>query len=67
MVDHFHSEILWMKRYRAVQLYLLKVKESEQAVTARITVAAARGLLLKYDKMNLAGFGGHIDFNERRA
>ena len=48
-----------------VQLYLQKVREAGGTVTARIAVAAARGLLLKYyDKTKLNEFGGLVCLNK---
>ena len=47
-----------------VQLYLQKVREAGGTVTARIAVAAARGLLLKYDKTKLNEFGGPVCLNK---
>ena len=43
-----------------VQMYLRKVREGGGAVSSRIASAAARGILLKYDKTKLAEFGGHV-------
>ena len=43
-----------------VQLYIKKVRESGGVVTARIAMAAARGILLSYDKHKLQEFGGNI-------
>ena len=50
-----------------IQQYLRKVREGGGTVTARIATAAARGLLLKYDKMKLAEFGGPIELNRHWA
>ncbi len=46
-----------------VQIYLKKVREGGGAVSARITMAAARGSLLKCDLSMLAEFGGTIELN----
>ena len=43
-----------------VQMYLRKVREGGGAVSARIVKAAARGILLKYNRSMLVEFGGHI-------
>ena len=43
-----------------VQVYLKKVREGGGAVTARIAIAAARGILLKFNRSMLAEFGGPI-------
>ena len=43
-----------------VQLYIKKVRERGGVVTARIAMAAARGILLSYDKHKLQEFGGNI-------
>ena len=43
-----------------VQAYLVKVREAGGAVSARIAVATARGVLLTYDKTRLEEFGGSI-------
>ena len=50
-----------------VQQYLRKVRDGGGTVTARIAVAAARGLLLKYDKRMLAEFGGPLELNRHWA
>ena len=56
------SSIDWM-----VQSYLKKVREGGGAVTARIAMAAARGVLLSCDKTKLAEFGGHVQLNRHWA
>lgn len=43
-----------------VQSYLRRVRDGGGIVTARIAVAAARGILLACDRSKLAEFGGHI-------
>ena len=41
-------------------MYLQKVRDGGGVVTERIAIAAARGILLSYNKAKLAEFGGHI-------
>lgn len=48
-----------------VQLYLKKVRQGGGAVSARIAMAAARGILLKCDQTKLAEFGGHVELNRQ--
>ena len=48
---------------KSVQVYLRKVRECGGVVTSRIAVAAARGILLHYDRSMLAEFGGHVQLN----
>ena len=43
-----------------VQLYLQKVREGGGVVSARIAMAAARGILLSCDQTKLVEFGGHV-------
>lgn len=50
-----------------VQTYLKKVREGGGAVSARIAMAAARGILLKCDRSKLVEFGGHIELNQQWA
>ena len=50
-----------------VQMYLKKVREGGGVVTARITMAAARGILLTCDRSMLAEFGGHVHLNRHWA
>ena len=52
---------------RKVQLYLKKVREGGGVVSARIAMAAARGILLSYDRIQLAEFGGHAELNRHWA
>ena len=47
-----------------VQIYLRKVREGRGAVSARIVIAAARGILLKYNPSMLAELGGPVDLNK---
>ena len=46
-----------------VQVYLKKVRERGGAVSARIVMAAARGILLKCNRSMLVEFGGPIQLN----
>ena len=46
-----------------VQAYLMKICEAGGAVSARIAMATARGVLLTYDKTKLEEFGGSIRLN----
>ena len=50
-----------------VQLYLRKVREAGGTVSAGIAIAAARGLLLKYNRMNLDEFGGPVHLSRHWA
>ena len=52
-----------------VQLYLHKVREGGGVVSARIAMAAARGILLSCDsdRAKLVEFGGHIHLNRHWA
>ena len=50
-----------------VQLYLRKVREGGGIVSARIAIAAARGILLTYDKSKLIEYGGHVDLSRQWA
>ena len=54
---------VWEKIDSQVQSYLKKVRERARMVTARIAVAAARGIILACDRSKLIEFGGHIDLN----
>ena len=47
-----------------VQLYLRKVRDGGGAVSARIVMAAARGILLKCNRSLLAEFGGPVLLNK---
>ena len=42
-----------------VQAYLLKLREAGGVVSACIVVAAARGIVMTYDKFKLEEFGGY--------
>ena len=46
-----------------IQMYLRRVRDGGGVVTARIAVAAARGILLSCDCSKLAEFGGHVTLN----
>lgn len=50
-----------------VQLYLKNVRAGGGVVSARIAMAAARGILLSYDKFMLAEYGGHVQLNRNWA
>lgn len=50
-----------------VQLYLRKVREGGGIVSARIAIAAARGILLTYDKSKLIEYEGHVDLSRQWA
>ena len=44
-------------------MYLRRVRDGGRVVTARIAVAAARGILMSCDHSKLAEFGGHVTLN----
>ena len=46
-----------------VQAYLKGVRDVGGVVSARIAIAAAKGILLSTDKMKLLEYGGHIQLN----
>lgn len=46
-----------------VQMYLKKVREGGGVISARIVVAAARGILLTCNRSMLAEYGGHVELN----
>lgn len=48
-----------------MQIYLKKVREGGGAVSARIVMAAARGILLSCNRT--IECGGHVDFNQEWA
>ena len=50
-----------------LQQYLLKVREGGGVVSARIVIAAARGILQHYDQSSLVEFGGHIQLSRKWA
>ena len=52
---------------RKVQLYLKKVRGGGGVVSARIAVAAARGIVLTCDRSMLVEFGGHVELNRHWA
>ena len=53
--------LLGDKLDKKVQMYLKKVREGRGVVSARIAVAAARGIVHTYNKSLLAEFGGHVE------
>ena len=46
-----------------VQMYLKKVREGGGVISARIAVAATRGILFTCNRSMLAEYGGHIELN----
>ena len=46
-----------------VQVYLRNVRETGGAVSARIAMAAARGIMLFCDRSRLVEFGGHVQLS----
>ena len=50
-----------------VQLYVKKVREGGGAVSSRIVMAAAQGIVLKCDQNMLQKFGGHVELTIHRA
>jgi hypothetical protein len=52
---------------RKVQSYLKKVREGGGVVSARIAMAAARGIVLTCDRSVLVEFGGHVELNRHWA
>ena len=50
-----------------VQIYIKKVREGGGAISARIVMAAARGILLKCNRGLLADFGGHVELKRHWA
>ena len=48
---------------KKVQLYLRRVRDAGGVVTARIAVAAAKGVIKRFDKFKLAEYGGPIELN----
>ena len=50
-----------------VQKYLRKVRDGGGAISARIVMAATRGIILKCDRNKLVEFGGHIEINRQWA
>ena len=50
-----------------LQLYLKKIRASGGPLTARIAIAAARGLLLADNRNKLVEYGGHIELNRHWA
>lgn len=52
---------------KKVQLYLRNVRKGGGVVSSRIAMAAARGILISYDKYKLAEFGGPVLLNRHWA
>ena len=50
-----------------VQQYLRRVRERGGVVSARIAMAAARGILLAHNRSRLVEFGGDVELNRQRA
>ena len=50
-----------------LQMYLKKIREGGGAISTRIVTAAARGLLLSYDKVKLEEFGDYVRLNRHWA
>ena len=48
---------------KKVQLYLRRVRDAGGVVNARIAVAAAKGVIKRFDKFKLAEYGGPIELN----
>ena len=55
--------LLGNKLDHQVQVYIQRVRESGGTVTARIAVAAARGILLATDRSKMVEFGGYIQLD----
>lgn len=52
---------------RKLQLYVKKVREGGGVVTARILIAAARGIIVACERSRLVEFGGHIQLSRHWA
>ena len=52
---------------KQLQLYLKKIRDQGEVITASVVVAAARGILLSSDRSKLVKFGGHIDLSRQWA
>ena len=50
-----------------LQKYLTQIHEEGGSVSSRIVRAAARGILLAYDKAKLVEFGGHVSLSKQWA
>ena len=61
------GDLLGYKLDTKVQMYLKKVTEGGGVISARIAVAAARGILLTCDKSLLIEFEGHVELNRHWA
>ena len=47
-----------------VQLYLRKLRDAGGSISARIVIAAARGIIMKSNRGMLVEFGGHVQLNK---
>ncbi len=52
---------------KKVQQYLHRVRDGGGVVSARIAMAAARGILMAYNRSRLAEFGGDVEINRQWA
>ena len=52
---------------KKVQLYLMKVRNGGSVVSARIAMAAAKGILMSCNRSRLAEFGGDVVFSRQWA
>ena len=59
--------LLGDKLDKLLQMYIRKIRDGGGSVSTRIVVAAARGLLLSYDKIKLEEFGGSLRLNRHWA
>ena len=50
-----------------VQLNLKRVQDGGGVVTARIAIAAARGIIMSCDRLKLVEFGGYVNLNRHWA
>ena len=62
-----HTLLLGSDLDEKLQLYLRKIQTSGGPLTARIAIAAARGLLLADNQNKLVEYGGHIELNRHCA
>ena len=60
---HGKPLLLGQKLDLLVQLYLRRVRDGGGTINTRIAEAAARGIVMKYDKEKLIEFGGHIQIS----
>ena len=56
--------LLGEKVDRMLQVYLKKVQEAGGAVSSRIVIAAAKGLMMTVDQAKLAELGGYMSFSK---